>query len=251
MAKLSKMVMDRQKSARSVQSAARTHRRQIVAQTSERFGQTGVGPAAGVLLDSSVERLEEATGQMVAADDAYLREQGDDPPARKALDEAAGGLRDGLLDVRGSSEANFGKAYAARLGFEGRTPDDPQAMLRLSHLVVDNLGTVPLPKPRLPGVTADPAQWQALLQQHHAPVQTAMEAVATEQREHDAAYVAKKQAMDTFDTVFSCTANLVSALLHIAGEDELADRVRPSGRKTGRTVADARDDEATGAGGAS
>jgi hypothetical protein len=51
--------------------------------------------------------------------------------------------------------------------------------------------------------------------------------------------MAKRERIEKYDAAFSSTANIVSALLQIAGEKELAGRVRPSGRRAGQTVEDA------------
>lgn len=51
----------------------------------------------------------------------------------------------------------------------------------------------------------------------------------------------RRDAIDRYDRTFSVTANLVSTLLAIAGEEDLACRVRPSAARRGRTAAMDRD----------
>ncbi len=55
-----------------------------------------------------------------------------------------------------------------------------------------------------------------------------------EQREAEQTLLAKRQAMDAYDRVFSKTASLISALLRIAGEEALAERVLPVSSRPGR-----------------
>ena len=55
--------------------------------------------------------------------------------------------------------------------------------------------------------------------------------------------MAKDEAMSAYDKIFSDTANLLTALFAAAGKPDLADRVRPSTRKPGRTIADSAEDD--------
>jgi hypothetical protein len=70
-------------------------------------------------------------------------------------------------------------------------------------------------------------------------VTKARAALATELRESEATQTAKDKAIVAYDRTFSRVATLAGALLEIAGESELAKRVRPSTRRPGRTVEDA------------
>ena len=58
--------------------------------------------------------------------------------------------------------------------------------------------------------------------------------------------VNKHESMEQYDRTFSAAANLISTLLKVSGESELARRVRPSTRKPGQTVEVAKDELAPG-----
>jgi hypothetical protein len=57
--------------------------------------------------------------------------------------------------------------------------------------------------------------------------------------------VEKREAMSAYDSGFSATADLISTLLKLAGEDELAKRVGPSVRRPGQTIEDAEETSVT------
>lgn len=238
----SKMVLDREKSSRSVQAATVTHRGVVVKEVGLAFGSKDAGEAAGVLLDVSKSRLIEYTWAMSQADEAHLTELSDDPPARQLRDESAAALSEELVAQREGFTAILGRSFVQALGFEGNTPVDPQGLLRLGQQVMASLLVVPAPTPRLPGFTWDPVAYTTRLQALLSPLSAALKAVATEEREAEAATIRKTRAIEAYDEVFSQTASLVSTLLRIAGETDLADRVRPSSRRRGQTVADEQDE---------
>ncbi|MEM9463383.1 MAG: hypothetical protein AAGF11_55085 [Myxococcota bacterium] len=74
------------------------------------------------------------------------------------------------------------------------------------------------------------------LSQHTVALSSALADVAREVREAEATLVAKNRALDEYDRTFGDVATLVSALLRIGGEVELAARVKPSTRRPGQTL---------------
>ena len=144
-------------------------------------------------------------------------------------------LYEQLVNTRSQLEVVCGSDYVARLGFSGKTPDDPVEVARLAKVTADNLSSLPPPASKLPGYTFDPAAWSAPLIEKSSALNDLVTQVATEEREAEATMMAKRDAIDEYDAAFSCTANIISALLQNAGEKELANRVRPSSRRTGQT----------------
>lgn len=93
----------------------------------------------------------------------------------------------------------------------------------------------PIPRRlRLKGATFSGKAVADELEALMADVQSALDDVAREAREGEATLVKKRAAMSAFDTAFSGTASLLSALLTVAGTKELASRVRPSARRPGQ-----------------
>ena len=101
---VSKMVVDRQKSATKVMAAGRTHQSKIGAGMAELLG-SECGQAAERITAAATDVLERRTAAIVAADEAHLAELGDDPAVRAARDEASAALKDngdGVPSIRKS-----------------------------------------------------------------------------------------------------------------------------------------------------
>ena len=100
---------------------------------------------------------------------------------------------------------------------------------------LDNMQKKAAPAPRFPGMCFDATYWTGRLTAAIVPLKGALADVAREERENEATYVAKTRAIEAYDQTFSQVATYVSAMLAIAGEKELARRVRPSSRRPGQT----------------
>jgi len=230
---ISRMVVNRQKSAAKVIASARTHKSIAGAGMAALLG-SDFGIAAEQLMSASADRLENATGSMVAADEAHIAEIGDDAAQRSARDESAHRMRGVLIDFRDLTTTMFGAQYVGTLGYEGDTPDDPVMLQRLGKRILERIDGTDRPGPRFEGMTFDPEPWKKKIQESLAGLGEVLENIATEEREAEQTLTAKRQAIEKYDEVLSKTASLVSAMLRIAGEDELADRVRPVKSRPGQ-----------------
>ena len=230
---VSKMVIDRQKSATKVVAAARTHKAKAGAGMGGFLGEE-YGSSAVKLMDASADKLENATGTMVAADEAHIAELDDDAAFRAARDEAAGDIRTTCMDLRDLTTTMFGVEYCKAIGYEGDTPEDPIMLHRLAVRIMERIEKVEPPKHKFEGMTFDPKPWKNRLQAPTNKLGNALERTAIEDREAEQTLTAKNEAIAAYDEVFSKTATLVSALLRIAGEEELAQRVRPVKSRPGR-----------------
>ena len=109
-------------------------------------------------------------------------------------------------------------------------------LLRHAEAVTAALSTVKLPKSRVRGATFHAKEWAERLTEHTTALTSALADVAREAREAEATLVAKNRALAEHDRTFGDVATLVSAVLRMGGETELAARVRPSPRRPGQTV---------------
>ena len=234
----SKATVQRQRSAEKVIAAGRTHKERIGAAIGDRYG-AKAGEAGETLVTVVTDDLDAKTDAMVRADDAHEVELRDDPSAREARDAAADALNGRLVVTRQQLTAVAGEGYVAKIGFSGSTPRDPVAVLRLGRTVVIGLATESPPPALIPNYEVDPDTWRQPLESLVNELDGHTQAVATEERETEATLVAKRAAIDAYDQAFSATATLISNLLAMAGEYELAKRVRPSSRRPGQTVEDA------------
>jgi hypothetical protein len=241
---MSKMVVDRQKSSRSVVAAAQTH--------AERVGE-GVARLLGVdhkttavaLIKAMANKLAKDCDTMIRADEAHNKELADDKDPRAKRDLFTEQVRSTLVEVREVASAIFGADFAAALGFSGDTPRDADQLVSLGQRVVDKMQHESPPAPRFPGMCFDGTYWAGRLATAIDPLKETLVAVAREERENEASYVAKVKAIEEYDQTFSQVAAFVSAVLAFSGEKELGRRVRPSSRRPGQT-----EESADGGGGA-
>jgi hypothetical protein len=95
---------------------------------------------------------------------------------------------------------------------------------------------VPAPTVSIGEMAVVPAKLVEPLAEPTEALRLALQEVTDEQRESDMAQIAKNQAIAEYDKAFAVAANLMSTLLEMAGERDLARRVRPSNRRPGTTV---------------
>ncbi len=234
----SKLVTDRQKSAAAVIAAARSHSARATAALTELF--EPVVPKGQKLPDLSsifalsAAALERVRGALVDADIAHERELADDDPPRAKRDELAASLYSDIVELREVVTGLLGSGALPMLRLTGATPRDPVVLARLARDVSAALSSQKLPKSRVRGATFRAEDWTLRLDDRTAPLEKAIDMVAREAREAESTQATKNRAMEAFDETFRKVATLLSAALAIAGEDELAFRVRPTARRPGR-----------------
>ena len=237
----SKMVLDRQKSSSTVQSAGNGYEDKMAMGMADIFGPEAE-PASRTLLKLSVFKLKSDTEAMIRADDANLNETSDDSKLVTERDEDSAIVNAHLVDIREASETVYGPDFTRELGFKDDTPRDPVAVQRLGALVLRNLGSTTTPEPVKVGLAMDLGAWKKPLATGLEELAHAIQAVSDDKRDADQTLVDKREAMGRYDRTFSTTANLISHMLRAAGEVELAKRVRPSTRKPGLTVEDSKEE---------
>ncbi len=237
----SKMVLDRQKSSSTVQSAGNGYEDKMATGMADIFGPEAA-PATRTLLKLSVAKLRGDTEAMIRADDANLNETSDDSKLVTERDEDSAIVNAHLVDIREASETVYGPDFTRELGFKDDTPRDPVAVQRLGALVLRNLGSTTTPEPVKVGLAMDLGAWKKPLATGLEELAHAIQAVSDDKRDADQTLVDKREAMGRYDRTFSTTANLISHMLRAAGEVELATRVRPSTRKPGQTVEDSKEE---------
>ncbi|MDI3290754.1 hypothetical protein [Polyangium sp. 15x6] len=237
----SKQVTDRQKSADAVCMAADVHAERVNAALStllsphlaQASGETI--PDVAVLMRLFSRALRATKEQMIKADEAHEAELGDDEPARKARDQAFEELYAELVTQREVLTGLYGAAVAAQV-MPSETPRDPVVLARFSRTVEKNLAEIPLPASRVKGATLNAADVKATLTGMREALEARIETVSREVREAQTTQVAKRQSMDSYDGMFGGVAGLLSHLLLVAGERDLATQVKPSARRPGQTA---------------
>lgn len=238
----SKLVTDREKSARAVTAAADTHAAAVgEALANELAPHLAPGetmPDVALLVRLFGRKIAADNATLVKADTAHERELADDAAPREARDTAAAKVREILVDLRSSVDAAYGAAGLAVLGLTGTTPVDPSVLATAAASAVAALQDPEraLPKPRRAGNQIDRAAFADELAAELPALQTALARVVTEDREKEATQTAKDRALASNDRTFTRGAGSLTALAAAAGLDELAAKVKPSGRRPGRTA---------------
>ena len=245
----SKLVTDREKSTNAVLAAARTHGALAAEAISGALqGMLAKGeeqPDLSLLIQLCTRVLDRSIRAVVTADAAHEAELADDADPRRRRDEHAATLNGDIVELKEIVTGLLGRAVLQPLRLEGTTPRDPLALMRHAEGVVEALKTAKLPKSRVRGATFHAKEWAERLTETAKALASALQDVAREAREAEATLVAKNRALAEHDRVFGDMATLVSALLRVGGEDELAARVRPSPKRPGQTVEVAEGDDGT------
>lgn len=246
---MAKQVTDRESSAESVAAAADTHtdkvREAFEAQFSKYLHKKESMPDIGLALTLVGRALRTSSEALVEASRLHDAELADDAAPREARDTSTAELVTLTVGIRSAVDTVYGQAGLKALGLDGRTPTDSKAILEHARNLGQRLGDPKLvwPKPLRSGVKLQPEVWIAELKAPVARLEAARKDVAREEREAQATGDTKAKAMSAHDAIFSRGAGFVSAALSLIGEDDLADRTRPSTRRSGTTEAV---EEATG-----
>jgi hypothetical protein len=238
----SKQVTDREKSARSVIAAGETNaevvQNAVADMVAPLLKKGEEAPDFGAVILAACKLLGAVNERMIKADEAHEVELADDPPVRDARDSAVAELRSTLIELREMIVGAYGPATAGKV-FLGGTPEDPVVVARFAGEVADNLGKVKLPAPRIKGAKLDVAEVVSSLKEGRAGVEEHLGHVQREAREAQKTLAARNTAIPAYDRVFAGVATTLSGLLLLAGEIELAAKVRPSTRRPGQTAEDA------------
>ncbi|MEZ4300391.1 MAG: hypothetical protein R3B70_35930 [Polyangiaceae bacterium] len=232
------MVTDRMKASDSVIAALTNLGPKLGAQADTAFspllkkGETV--PDLALLAALMVRLLEQRSAAMQKADSAHNDELADDAEPRERRDEAARQVYATLVEVKQGVMALFGDSWVAKLRLPNELPQDPAALSRLAEEVQKALQVTKLPKPRLAGVKSfDAEPWIAQLSGPSKDLADALKAVQREAREAQATLIEKSRSVAAFDDVFSKAVSVAAALLRFVGENEHADRLRPSVKRPG------------------
>jgi hypothetical protein len=234
----SKQVVDRQKSAQAVIAAGETNASLIADELekllSAHLRKSEKLPDIDLLIDLVARYLGTSTDAMIAADEKNLLELADDDAARNARDEAAASLYSAVGDLREWATALYGTAALRTLGFSGPTPQEPVALSRFAGEIVSALTSGRLPKPKRPGIKWDPAETVDEIKVAREALETHLKGVAREVREAQGTLAAKNAAISEHDERFARAAGFFAGLFRLAGQADLADKVRPSPRRAGQ-----------------
>ncbi len=183
--------------------------------------------------------LQAARARVVAAEAEHVDELAGDGERRTLRQQAFDGLKSTILGHRDFFVGVFGADRAELLGLPAEVGRTPMELLRQGERYVQHL-TAPeaeLPPPIVGGVTVDLAELAA-------PVAPAVETLSSTMGEADrevklaqVTQVDRDRAVDELEATLLWVARSLEAIYRLAGETELADRIRPATRRRGRPLA--------------
>jgi len=245
----SKLVTDRQKTAVLVEAALDTHGTTAARMIAEKLRPVGaeelVEVDTGQLLRQLSTRLAETRQQMVHADEAHVAELGGDLGLRERRDSWAEMVFRSVSDLRGSIERIYGTGSSAKLlNIEGRTAQDPVVLHRQAERLVERCAD---PETRWPtslygGLQFSPLVVAEELRPKVEALGNALEEVAKERRRAETTLNAKTAALESFDQTYQAVARLAEGAFMLADMKDLANRVRPTRRKSVKALDSPRDE---------
>ncbi len=222
----SKMVLHRRQSAIQVINAARRHVGRVGVGVAEMLGPES-GRAAEVLMEAWANKLERVTLDMVTMDEVESDlESAVDADARAQRDEAAAELRGVLLGLRDLSSIMFGAEFIRSLGFVGTVSEDPALVRRLGNRVLGKIDETDRPSSRVDGMMFDPRPWKQRISAPLTRLNIALDRLTVVSLEKEHSVGARHRAIAVHDAVLQKSGVLLSALLSVAGEEEVALRVQ-------------------------
>ncbi len=237
-----KMIRNRRKSGDSVDASIDTHLDDVIDPLRVTFTdyliEGEVLPDLATLFRILQRVLAASLGKLVAAGDQHLREIDNDIKLRQRRDELLTILGAKVRNFRKMLDSLFGAGSALEMaGLDGRTEQEPMALLSQVERILDRFGDpeVEVADPGFRTFQMDALEVSADFEAEYEELKGLVQELNRENRRSDATVIAKQKAMDRYDEKFRWIAGCLESLYHLAGQHELAERVKPSTRRSGRT----------------
>lgn len=175
--------------------------------------------------------LKDAEQDLEETASAHADELADDDPIRQERDEAAIDLGAGFLSARSLVTGVFGMKFAKRVGLDVRVEDRPDLMKKIGASVIRLLRKTKKPATSFAGSKVNLASVADELDVKVVRLAGLLSSLKREEREAQHTMIARDQAAAHWNLVVTLAGNWLEGLARIAGEHEIADRVRPTERR--------------------
>jgi len=236
MADVSKVVANKQAVSRSVSAAISNHGN-AVAEAVTDVVSTAAPQSAGLPVPEIFSTLEAVLAQyttnLVDSDLALAGERADDEVNRAARDEAVSQVRATLIEFKDLINATYPGNVAGQFGLEGETPTLPDLVLTYATNAINLLKSRSFDsEPKRGRPALDSALLAQVIEEDTQKLKDALSTVSNEEREFQEKLVARNRAEDEWARAYSSISAITAGLFKLAGNDELAERLRPTERKS-------------------
>ncbi len=234
MADVSKLVSERIAITRTLTSSISVHGAEVAPAIDDALfsGSPPPGFTALVLLQALGAAAQRAVDDLSATNQAHAAELADDGEPRAARDGARDELRAGLIGIRSTLSGVYGATLLAAYGLAGETPSEAEHLIEAASTTEGLLRNRPLTEaPKQEGVSVDPKALADSLKARVEALRAALGDVRREEREAQVTLQRRNAATATWNKVYQGVADTLTGLFELAGEGELADRVRPTARR--------------------
>lgn len=240
----SKLVTQRQRTARVVETAVKAHGAEAARHLEEKLrlpslAEDGTPATALELLEGLAGHLGSARQRLVSADEAHLAELRNDRAPRRRRDALVEALYRKVVDLRAAVEAIFGPGSSQELvGLEGETSRDSEVLHRQGQRMLELFSDPALtwPEARYNGIELSPAECAEVLRPEVEALGVALADVAEDRHRAETTLAEKNEAMEAFDRIYQGVARMVEGAFSLAELDVQAERVRPTRRRSSQPV---------------
>ncbi len=177
-------------------------------------------------LEGQRDELAAATEALYEAELALARERADDPEHREERDRLADVLYGAVVRSRSLMES-VREGQARRFGLDGSTPRTPKSLEVFSRNAVEALREAGESFGSL-GMTVDTTALADELQAPYEALRDKLVELQGEEREAEGLLIERNEVLDEWESVYQAVARMLQGAYRLAGEAELADRVRPT-----------------------
>ena len=233
MGEITKLVANRQSNASVVIAALEVHAKASAADVSAVLFPKGEPKhlTVAIFIDALGKVLAAHADAIGAADRALADELGDDQPDRDARDAARAEVRAALTDCQSSVSGAYGASVVHAYALDSALPTADNLLLQQARVVHAALAKGAPKATAKKGRKLDFAALAEELEMHIAALHAALQHVKREEREAEQALTKRDAAVAAFEPVYTGIADVAAGLLELAGQGDLASRVKPTVRR--------------------
>lgn len=183
-----------------------------------------------IFLDWLANTMQYKTEAMLSAETDYVNEQADDPPVRERRDAAMPRLGLCMSQTRNQVSAVLGDTGLISYGLRDAVPRAPVELADYAKVVLGLLRDHPRAEVSSVVGPFDTAVLASAIEEALAPLDTALQDLVIEQRQLQGAMLRRDTVVGEWQEVYANGSGAFAFLSRLAGQKELARRVRPTAR---------------------